>query len=299
MSVPALTVPPIKLLCFGFGYTAHALARQIASPTTTIVGTRRHRDCTDRPDVSLAVFDGQSPSPSAIDLLPGTTHILLSIPPGADGDPVLRWHAADLAALPTLRWIGYLSTIGVYGDAAGAWVDETSPASPQSERAHRRVEAEKSWRAFGKTGGKRVEIFRLPGIYGPGRSTIDTLRAGTARRLIKPGQVFNRAHVDDIAAALAAAIVGATSGNVPDFDVFNIVDDEPAPPQDVVAFAANLLGLPLPPEQPYDAALLSPMAQSFYGESKRVNNLRLKKVFAFSFKYPTYREGLRAIVDGI
>src|SRR5262249_38608687 len=156
--------------------------------------------------------------------------------PSADGDPVLIHHGADLATLGTLRWIGYLSTIGVYGDTGGAWVDETSPTNPVSVRGQRRADAEHAWRQFGRENGKLVQIFRLPGIYGPGRSAIDTVRAGTARRIIKPGQVFNRIHVDDIAQALELAMRQTETGTMPAYDTFNVVDDEPAPPQDVIAW---------------------------------------------------------------
>lgn len=283
-----------KLFCFGFGYTAGVLAQRLAHSDITVVGTRRQPHAGEA--VALAVFDSAH-SPGAEALLAGTTHVLISIPPDVDGDPVLRWHAEDLAKLTDLRWIGYLSTIGVYGDTAGAWVDETSPVRPGNERARRRAKAEGDWRAFGLSHGKRVEIFRLPGIYGPGRSQLDAVMAGTARRIVKPGQVFNRVHVADIAAALAQAVDFSADRRSPSFDVFNVVDNEPAPPQDVVAYAAGLLGLPPPPLVPFEAADLSPMGRSFYAENKRVRNDRLTSVFGFVCSYPTYREGLAAIAQ--
>ena len=206
---------------------------------------------------------------------------------------VLRHFRDELAALPDLAWVGYLSTVGVYGDWQGQWVDETSPTRPTSERSLRRVLAEKAWLGFGSETGRRVEIFRLSGIYGPGRSVIDNLRAGTARRIVKPGQVFNRIHVDDIAQVLAAAI-DTPAGHT----IYNVSDDEPAPPQDVVAYAAELLGLPIPPDIPFERAGLTGMAASFWAESKRVSNARMKTALGVTLAYPTYREGLRAIMSG-
>jgi dTDP-4-dehydrorhamnose reductase len=288
-----------KLFCFGYGYCAEVLAKRLSATPLQIAGTRRHVLETTGGAVSLAAFDGLARAPAVTDLLAGTTHVLLSIPPDADGDPARRWHGADLAAIPSLVWIGYLSTVGVYGDAGGAMVDETSPLNPQSSRGARRVLAEAQWRAFGRESGKRVEVFRLPGIYGPGRSTLDSVRDGTARRIVKPGQVFNRIHVADIANTLERAMALTSAGRAPQFDTFNVVDDEPAPPQDVVAYAANLLGVAPPPEIPFSEAQLSPMAQSFYGESKRVDNARLKSALGVTFAYPTYRAGLAALLrDG-
>ena len=286
-----------KLFCFGFGYTAGVLAERLAGQSFTIVGTRRNpaTSLVKPAAIPLCMFDGTQPSAEVISLLPDTTHVLISTPPGSDADPVLQWHAADLARLSTLKWIGYLSTIGVYGDTDGGWVDETSPLQPSSERGRRRAEAEAAWRAFAGAHGKHVEVFRLPGIYGPGRNTLQTIRAGTARRIVKPGQVFNRVHVADIATTLARAMTLASTGLSPPYDAYNVVDDEPAPPQDVVTFAADLLGLPPPPEIPFDAADLSPMARSFYGENKRVSNARLKSALLIDLAYPTYREGLRAL----
>ena len=296
-----------KLFCFGFGYCAEALmarlqtARlQTAIPDAafSVAGTRRIVPQTQTGPVALAAFDGRARTPVVAELLTGTTHLLVSIPPDADGDPALRWHASDLAALTSLVWIGYFSTVGVYGDAAGGVVDETSPLKPQSPRGARRVLAEEQWRAFGRETGKRVEVFRLPGIYGPGRSALDTVRDGTARRIIKPGQVFNRIHVADIAGTLERAMTLATASRSLLVDTFNVVDDEPAPPQDVITYAAHLLCVTPPPEIPFADAQLSPMAQSFYGESKRVSNVRLKSALGVKLMYPTYREGLAALHRG-
>ena len=292
--------PPLtaahKLFCFGLGYSAATLTTLLGPCGMRIAGTRTHVPATS--DVPLAAFDGSGHRPDIAALLAGTTHVLLSIPPDAHGDLALRYFRADLAALPSLQWIGYLSTIGVYGDAGGAWVDEITPVCPASERGARRALAENQWCAFAAETGKRVDIFRLPGIYGPGRSVIEQLKAGTARRVIKPGQVFNRIHVTDIAGALERAMALAVTGQAPDEHIYNLVDDEPAPPQDVIAFAAHLLGLPSPPEIPFETANLSPMARSFYSENKRVRNVRLKTALRFQLTYPSYREGLRAIAQG-
>jgi nucleoside-diphosphate-sugar epimerase len=208
-----------------------------------------------------------------------------------EGDPVLRHFRQDIAQLAELAWIGYLSTVGVYGDWQGQWVDETSPPRPISERSLRRLHAERAWAAFARETGRRVEVFRLAGIYGPGRSVIETLKTGTARRIVKPGQVFNRVHVDDIARALVAAI-DKDAGH----SIYNISDDEPAPPQDVLAYAAELLRLPMPPDVPFEKAALTGMAATFWAENKRVNNALIKRDLGVELLYPTYREGLRALL---
>lgn len=276
------------LFCFGFGYTAAALARRLGKGWT-FSGTSRAG--LGSQSATVEKFDGSRSEPAVTVMLQGATHLLASIPPGPDADPALLWHADDIAAAPHLRWIGYLSTIGVYGDAGGGWVDETTEPRPGSERAERRRKAEHDWLDLGRRAGKPVMIFRLPGIYGPGRSVLDDVRAGTARRVIKPGQVFNRAHVDDIAAVLAASIERPDAGRI-----YNISDDAPAPPQDVVAFAAELLGVPPPPAIDFADAELSAMGRSFYSESKRVANQRIKSELGVRLSYPTYREGLTAIL---
>lgn len=284
----------MRLFCFGLGYTATVLAERLSElPDVAIAGTRTRPEGIGLPGVKIAAFHGDSRHTDVADLLQGSTHILVSIPPDLEGCPALRVFKDDLAKLKSLEWVGYLSTIGVYGDTKGEWVDEESPVRPASERSLRRWHAERGWRAFGQETGVRTEVFRLPGIYGPGRSVIESLRAGTARRIIKPGQVFNRIHVVDIARALEAAMDQATA-----FDTYNVVDDEPAPPQDVIVYGADLLGIPPPPEVSYDDARLSPMAASFYAETKRVRNTRLKTALDFELLYPTYRDGLLAIVTG-
>jgi nucleoside-diphosphate-sugar epimerase len=220
-------------------------------------------------------------------VLRGVTHLLSSVPPDADGDPVLRHHAADLAALPGLAWVGYLSTTGVYGDRQGGWVDEDSNLTPGTERGRRRLAAERAWLASGLP----VHLFRLAGIYGPGRNQLAGLRAGTAQRIDKPGQVFSRIHVDDIATVLAASIACPSPGRA-----YNVCDNEAAPPAEVVAHAAGLLGMAPPPLVPFATAELSPMARSFYADSKRVDNARIKAELGVALRYPTYREGLAALL---
>jgi nucleoside-diphosphate-sugar epimerase len=280
----------MRLFCFGYGYTAQALARQLSPVDLQVVGTRTST-LEAMPGVQLAQFRGDAASREVRSLLGGTTHMLISIPPDLEGDVVLRHQLDDIAALRDLVWIGYLSSIGVYGDWQGRWVDETSLPRPISERSLRRLQAEGLWRAFARETAKRVVVFRLAGIYGPGRSVLESLRAGTARRIVKPAQVFNRIHVDDIARVLGAAM--AKPGV---HDLFNVADDEPAPPQDVVAFAAQELGVPVPPTVAFEAAGLSGIAATFWAENKRVGNARIKQDLGVELAYPTYREGIRALV---
>jgi nucleoside-diphosphate-sugar epimerase len=271
------------LFCFGLGYTARAFAGHLAKRAWTVTGTSRSGE-----DGTIA-FDGTRPlPPSAFD---GVTHLLISVPPGEAGDPVLNCHAQDLRGLSrSLRWAGYLSTTGVYGDRQGAWVDENSPLAPTTARGERRLAAETGWRALDLP----MHIFRLAGIYGPRRNQLTALLEGTARRIVKEGQIFSRVHVEDIAQILQASTDKPHPGRA-----YNVCDDEPCPPQDVVAFAAELLKMPPPPEIPFDQAQLSPMAKSFYAESKRVSNRRIKDELSYRLIYPTYREGLRALLASL
>lgn len=287
----------MHLFSFGLGYSAGVLSARLAAKGWTITGTSTTAVGAER--ISARgyrglVFDGSARSPAVGAALAEATHILLSIPPAADGDPAFVRHAADIESARNLRWIGYLSTVAVYGDQKGGWVDETSPPNPMSERGRRRLDAENAWLTLGARADKTTMVFRLPGIYGPGRSQLDDVVDGTARRLIKPDQVFNRIHVDDIAGAVATAIDRPRAGAI-----YNVVDDEPAPPQDVVSFAARLLGRTPPPDLPFETAPLSPMARSFYGENKRVRNALLKAELGYALTYPTYREGLTAIAAGM
>ena len=240
--------------------------------------------------VSAILFDDCAAVQKA---LQAATHILVSTPPGEEGDPALAVYGQVLRGAPSLKWIGYLSTIGVYGDHNGEWVDEDTPAAAPRGRKSARVEAEKAWETFANERGLPLDIFRLAGIYGPGRSPIDRIRAGDARRIVKPGQVFNRIHVEDIAQTIIAAIRRERCGG--GSRIYNVADDEPAPPQDVILYAAELIGAPPPPEVPFERADLSPMGRSFYEDNKRVHNTKIKRELGVVLRYPTYREGLQAI----
>ena len=287
------------LLCIGMGYSARTLARRVAQDGWRITGSSTSEAGLTRSQSGgwdAVHFNGSSTGGEPmLQVVSKATHLLISAAPGESGDPVLRQLAPWLARAPNLAWIGYLSTVGVYGDHQGEWVDEDTPVRPKSIRSRQRVEAENAWLDFAAGTGRRVQIFRLSGIYGPGRGAIDNLCAGTARRIIKPRQVFNRIHVEDIAGTLAAAI--STPGAK--HSIYNVTDDEPAPPQDVVEYAAELLGMPVPPDIPFAQAPLSPMGLSFYGENKRVANQRIKSDLGYTLHYPTYREGLRAVVAAI
>lgn len=279
------------LFCFGFGYTARHVA--VAWPELRVKGTCRPPARTETPGgISLVPFDRQTAIADFAHLAADVTHILLSIPPDEAGDPVFDVMAEEILRLAKLEWVGYLSTTGVYGDRGGDWVDETSPCRPSGARGARRLQAEEAWLGLHREAGLPVHIFRLPGIYGPGRNQIVSLKAGKAHRINKPGQVFSRIHVADLAAVLIASMRRPNPGSI-----YNVADDEAAPPQDVVAFAAELLGIDPPPLVDFDAADLSPMARSFYVESKRVSNAKIKSELGISLHYPTYREGLAALLD--
>lgn len=283
-----------RLFCFGLGYTAEAFARRVSALGWQVAGTTRTPEGVERLKIlgyDAFLFDGKEPSPEASSAVANATHILVSAGPDETGDPTLRCHGDDIATAVNLSWIGYLSTIGVYGDSSGEWIDETTVPRPGSDRTRRRIAAENDWLAFGRAHGKRVQVFRLGGIYGPGRSVIEDIRDGTARRIIKPGQVFNRIHVDDIAAVLEAAATGRGTHTL-----YNVTDGEPSPPQVVVEHAAHLLGVAPPPEVPFDEAPLSPMGRSFYNENRRVRSQRIRDDLGVTLRYPSYREGLTAIL---
>ena len=286
---------PGHLFCFGLGYSAQAFARRLIPRGWRVSGTCRTAEaCAQAAALGFDahVFGGRIVGPRTRAALARATHLLASVPPGQAGDPVIAAFAADIAHHERLAWIGYLSTTGVYGDRKGAWVDEESELRPTGERGARRVEAERLWLNFWDGHGLPVHLFRLAGIYGPGRGVLDQVRAGTARRVAKPGHVFSRIHVDDIANALEASIARPHGGRV-----YNVCDDEPAEPTAVVEYACKLLGVPPPPMVPWDEAkrALSPMALSFYDDDKRVRNTRMKAELGVRLRYPTYREGLRAI----
>jgi nucleoside-diphosphate-sugar epimerase len=285
----------MNLFCFGLGYSAETLVRLYGQRFTSISGTVRTLDKANRlraMGVNAIVYSGGTAGPLLAAALGGADYLLVSAAPDDAGDPMLRQLKPELANAENLRTIVYLSTVGVYGDHGGDWIDETAPLRPTSERGKRRVLAEEAWTAFGQDHGISVQIHRLAGIYGPGRSQLDDLREGTARRIIKESQVFNRIHVEDIAgAAMAGFLHPAVNG------AFNICDNEPCPPQDVVEYAATQLGVPPPPETPFADARLSEMARSFYSESKRCSNRRLRDVLGYQLRYPTYREGLKSLVS--
>ena len=278
----------MKLFVFGLGYSARHFVAGLRG--ARVVGTSREaRKGTADAGVEILAFDGAKADPAIEARLAESDTLLVSIPPSADGDPVLARFAGALAASPW-RVIVYLSTVGVYGDHGGAWVNETSALRPSSARNRARVEVEQAWLKLGRVIGAPVHILRLAGIYGPGRNALANLREGRARRIVKPGQVFNRIHAADIAQAIGLAIERGGEGGV-----WNVADDEPAAPQDVIAFAAGLLGMKPPPEAAFEAAEMTPVARSFYGDNKRVSNAKLKRELGFAPLYPSYREGLRAL----
>ncbi|MPY72795.1 MAG: SDR family NAD(P)-dependent oxidoreductase [Alphaproteobacteria bacterium] len=289
-----MTAAAPRLFCFGLGYSALALAEALAARGWRIAGTCRsvekQRALAAR-GVEAQIFDRDRPLAAAPTALAGTTHLLSSVPPDASGDPVIDLHGDDIGALKELAWAGYLSTTGVYGDHAGGWVDEDTPRTPVGERGRRRVAAEDAWLGLWRRFGTPVHLFRLAGIYGPGRNALETVKAGDARRVVKPGQVFSRIHRDDIVQALIASMDAPDPGAA-----YNLCDDEAAPPQDVIAYACALLGREPPPEIPFSAAELSPMARSFYDDNKRVRNRRMKQALGVSLTWPTYREGLKGLL---
>ncbi|WP_209426886.1 SDR family oxidoreductase [Pararhodobacter sp. SW119] len=282
------------LLSIGHGYAAEYVARALG-PGWRVLATTRSAERAEtlakagrEPVIWTAGQDG-----SALRMaLEQATHLITSVPPDDAGDPVLRALTPLIADAERLKWIGYLSATSTYGDAQGGWVDERTPAAPGSARGRGRLAAERAWEALGKAAGVPVAILRIAGIYGPGRSAFDQLRRGTAHRIDKPGQVFSRIHVEDLGRIVAAAADQRAAGP------FNLCDDEPAPPQDVVAYAAELAGLPCPPLVPFDTADLSPMARSFYSESKRTRSVRVGPELGVTLRHPDYRAGLRAILEG-
>lgn len=284
------------LLCFGLGFSARALAERLAPKGWSISATSRSEagaEAIRQLGYRAYVFDGTAPlAPDAFD---GVTHVVVSAPPDSHGDPVLRQHAPDFAQRARqFQWVAYLSTTGVYGDHAGGFVTEDTPLAPNTDRGHKRLLAETQWLDLWRAHGLPVQIFRLAGIYGPSRNQLLSLLDGTARRVIKDGQIFSRIHVEDIASTLEASIARPNPGRA-----YNVCDDEACPPQDVVEYGAILLGLPVPPAIAFEAAELSPMARSFYADSKRVSNARIRTELGVSLGYPSYREGLSALAAGL
>ncbi|MDQ2090420.1 SDR family oxidoreductase [Marimonas arenosa] len=275
------------LFTFGHGFSAAALARLLGPRGWRLIGTTRNPAkfaALQAAGVTPVLWPGSDPRPA----LREATHLLLSAAPDENGDPVIAELGSNMAELlPNLEWVGYLSTTGVYGDHQGNWVDESTPLTPATKRGHHRVKAEAQWQEQGLP----LHIFRLAGIYGPGRGPFAKVRRGTARRIIKENQVFSRIHVDDIAQVLLASIERPNPGAI-----YNVCDNDPAPPQDVLSYAAELLGVDLPPEEDYATAEMTPMARSFYAESKRVRNDRITDELGVKLLYPSYRDGLRALL---
>jgi nucleoside-diphosphate-sugar epimerase len=271
-----------KLLIFGFGYTARAFAERLGDDWD-VLGTSR--------DGKNGCLRFDRTHPLAPGVFAGVSHVLDSIPPDASGDPVLAAHSEDIARIAGLRWLGYLSTTGVYGTRDGGWVDENSALRPTGSRGAARVAAEAAWLRLCREHGLPVHLFRLAGIYGPGRSAFDALRAGSARRIDAGPQVFSRIHVDDVATVLLASIANPRPGAA-----YNVCDDVPAVQEAVVAHAAGLLGIEPPPLVPLAEAALSPMARSFYADNKRVSSALIKRELGVTLTYPSYREGLAAVL---
>lgn len=294
------------MLCLGYGYTAKRLAPRLIKEGWRIAGTTRSPEkagsiAAEGIEPVLwrgATLDGNTQENALTQAtFDGANAVLVSTGPSENGCPALAAAEAALAERASLsdrplQWIGYLSSNGVYGNHDGAWVDENTPPAPTGARGKRRLAAENVWRAFADTHNLPLVIFRLPGIYGPGRSAFDRLRSGDATRMVKPGQVFSRAHVDDIATAVKASLEAPSAGAL-----YNVADDEPAPPQDVTAYAAQLLGIEPPPETPLDETQISPMAKSFWADNKRVSNALMKSALGVQLAYPSFREGLKAIQD--
>lgn len=278
----------MKLLCLGFGYTARQFVADFGERFSHIAATYRNAGtAAELTGCGIAPVAADNPDAAPlIATIRSSDVVLVSAAPGEEGDPFLARVRQALVGTPAMPRFFYLSTVGVYGDHGGAWVDEASTPHPVSRRSRLRLEAENGWLAA----VPGVQIFRLAGIYGPGRNALENLREGTAKRIIKAGQVFNRIHVADIAQVIAAALEKGTPGAI-----WNVADDEPAPPQDVVTYAADLLGTEPPPEIAFETAALGPMARSFYGENKRVSNRAIRQKLGVALLYPTYREGLSAL----
>ena len=283
-----------RLFCFGLGFSARTLATRLRSAGWQVAGTTRGAKkaaALAREGIEVHVFDRGRPIADPAKALAGASHILSSVPPDELGDPVIDHHAADITARAGIAWVGYLSTTGVYGDRDGGWVDEDSALAPTGERGRRRVAAERAWLDLYRDSGLPVHLFRLAGIYGPGRNALETVRAGRAKRIDKPGQVFSRIHVEDIAAILEASIARPNPGRA-----YNVCDDNPAPPPEVIAHACALLGVEPPLLVPFEAAELSPMGRSFYRDNKRVSNRRIKEELGVALAYPDYKTGLDALL---
>ncbi len=284
-----------KLFCFGYGYSCDYLGYELSARGWDVAGTTRNiekRETLKSRGIKAHLFDADCPLADPLFTLQDITHLVISTPPGDDGDPTFLMHANDIVQLQNLKWIGYLSTTGVYGDRGGDWVDEDSEIRPNSKRGSRRAQAEEQWLSLVHSHNLPVHVFRLAGIYGPGRSALDTIRAGVARRIEKPGHAFSRIHVEDIVQILMASMEKINAGQA-----YNVCDDLAAPSHEVIAHACELLARPVPPLIPFAEADLSPMARSFYADNKRVRNDRIKDELGVNLKYKNYIDGLQACLD--
>lgn len=284
-----------KLFCYGYGYIAQHLVKELQSRDEgwefIVTTTERDKLLNIREKgIKAYMFSDKMPFNDPLFAMDGVTHILISTPPNQGGDIVFQTHARDILKIPTIEWIGYLSSTAVYGNRDGDWVDEMSDINPSSERGSKRARAETQWLKMRRIAGIPINIFRLAGIYGPERSALETVLAGNTKRVDKPGHVFNRIHVEDIIQVLIASMTQHSSG-----DVFNLADDNPAPSHELVKYACELLGQDVPPLVPFDEDDLSPMARSFYKDNKRISNDKIKKELGITLKYPDYKSGLTAI----
>ena len=287
--------PYPRLFCFGLGYSGRALARDLLQEGWTVAGTCREAEeiqALDGPALEVFLFPGRAVSPPLLDALKQATHLLSTVPPGEDGDPVLNALEEEIAG-KAWDWVGYLSTTGVYGHRQGGWVDESTPPRPDTDRGRRRLQAEAHWRRLHTGKGLPVHVFRLAAIYGPGRNSLVRVRQGRARRIQQPGLFFNRIHLEDLVQVLRASMSHPRPGAV-----YNVADDLPAPPGEVVSYACDLLGVAPPPWQTLAEAGVSPLAQSFYQDSKRVSNRLIKEELGVRLRYPDYRAGLKALMAG-
>jgi nucleoside-diphosphate-sugar epimerase len=287
-----------KLFSFGYGYSCDYLGHELqqrGGGVWTLAGTTRDPDkraALRARGVQASLFDEENPLADPLYVMEGATHIVISTPPDDEGDPAFLVHAEDLLRIPTIEWVGYLSTTGVYGDREGGWVDESSELRPTSRRGSRRVKAEEQWLSLMKSNNLPVHVFRLAGIYGPGRSALDSVRAGVARRINKPGHTFARIHVEDIAQVLIASMAKPSPGQI-----YNVCDDQPAPSHEVIEYACQLLGQPVPPLVEFDEANLAPITRSFYMDNRKVRNDKIKDQLGVKLKYPDFRAGLRGCLE--
>tara|TARA_R110001592_G_scaffold29350_12_gene106690 strand:- start:5975 stop:6877 length:903 start_codon:yes stop_codon:yes gene_type:complete len=285
-----------QLFCFGHGYTCDYLGHALAEEGGwTVSGTTRDPDkrtALQARDIKTYLFDFDTPLPDPIYMLRNVTHIVISTPPTDNGDPTFIAHAHDIVGLPNLEWIGYLSTTGSYGDRDGGWVDEGSYPRPSTKRGSRRLKAEEQWMSLFYSHNVPVHIFRLAGIYGPGRSALDSVRSGVARRIDKPGHAFSRTHVEDIVQVLKTSMENPKAG-----EIYNVCDDMPAPSHEVIDYACQLLGIESPPLMPFDMVDLAPITQSFYADNKRIRNDKIKEDLGIVLKYPDYKQGLQGCLD--